>query len=63
MKIEFTAYRELDAITRKVFSGDTLESSDTVSEDLLRSYVSNGIAVEVQQKPTPKASKIIEGGE
>lgn len=46
MKITFIENRTLDALNRTVSIGDTLESSDSVPEELLQAYVSNGIAVE-----------------
>lgn len=59
MKIEFTEHRNLDELGRIVKPGEVIESSETVSKDLLQAYVNNGIAREI----TPGKPKIIDGGE
>lgn len=43
MKIQFTQRRELSG-GRKVAPGDTLQAPQDAPEDLLQSYVDNGIA-------------------
>ena len=67
MKITFTKFRDLDALSRTVRPGDTMESPADAPEELLRAYVNNGIATESKEtiaapiKLTPELQKI-EGG-
>jgi hypothetical protein len=66
MKIEFTENQELIDLARTVNRGDTLVSPSDAPEELLQSYVANGIAKEVGvgQKPfTPKDPQNTAGGE
>jgi hypothetical protein len=44
MKIKFTEHRHLDALSRTVTPGDTLESPTDAPADLLQAYVDNGVA-------------------
>jgi len=52
MKITFTDNGELADLQREVLRGDTIESSVTVPEELLRDYVANGIATIIPEPPT-----------
>ena len=47
MKIEFTQYRKLDDLSKTVAPGVTMESPADAPEELLRAYITNGIAKEV----------------
>lgn len=66
MKIEFTQSKELIDLSRTVKVGDTLVSPADAPEELLRAYVTNGIAREVgvgQKSPTSIDLKNTAGGE
>jgi hypothetical protein len=60
MKIEFTKFRTLDTIARTVKPGDTLESPKDAPDELLRAYVTNGIARDITPslKSAPKVENI-----
>lgn len=68
MKIKFTKHRDLDALSRVVKPGDTLESSANIPESLLQAYVDNDIAEEVEPTASNselkiQSSKLQSGGE